>query len=156
MDNNLKISPEKREELTSLFKIFDKDSDGFLNINEYEEIMKLLNVKSTSKDKLNFNNDINYKMDLKEFLYNYSKQVVKELDIIEELKEAFKIIDQDKDSYINAEDFRYFMSTLGDSIPIEECEEIIKEACSKNGNSNEKLGMNFEEFIYILNGLVNK
>jgi len=150
--DNYKISSEKLEELTNLFNIFDNDQDGFISIKEYDEIMTLLSINNQKgKDQQEYSGDQSYKMELKEFLYNYSQQVVKEADLIEELKEAFKIIDQDKDSYINAEDFKYFMNTLGDVITLEECEELI---CDVTKVENQ--GMNFDEFILVMKGLVNK
>ena len=150
----MSVTNDKLEELTKLFNIFDKDKDGYLSYEEYAEIMKLLSIDiKTSYD--SYICDTNYKMDLKEFHYNYSQQVVQEQILLEELKEAFKIIDQNKDSYINAEDFRYFMNTLGDEITIEECEELIEDVSFTSKNQT-KPGMNFDEFVDVIKGISHK
>ena len=55
-----------------------------------------------------------------------TKEDLKEAE--EELKEAFRVFDKDKDGYISTETLRYVLTNLGDKLTDEEVDEMIREA----------------------------
>ena len=53
---------------------------------------------------------------------------MRESDSEDELKQAFKIFDRDKNGYISASELKYVMANLGEKLTDEEVEEMIREA----------------------------
>ena len=56
------------------------------------------------------------------------KQKANEVDQEEELREAFKIFDRDKDGFVSIKELKKVTSMLGASLSKEELEEFMKEA----------------------------
>lgn len=49
------------------------------------------------------------------------------------IREAFRVFDRDRNGYITSEEFRYFMTHMGEQLTPEEVEEII-EAVDTDGD----------------------
>ena len=41
------------------------------------------------------------------------------------IREAFRVFDRDRNGYITADEFRYFMTHMGEQLTVEEVDEII-------------------------------
>lgn len=66
---------------------------------------------------------------------------MKETDIEEEMKEAFKVFDKDGDGFITASELRQVMANLGENLTDTEVADMIREADLDNDGK-----VNFEEF----------
>lgn len=53
---------------------------------------------------------------------------MKDTDSEEEIREAFRVFDKDGKGSISANDLRHIMTNLGDKLPDEEVDEMIREA----------------------------
>ena len=71
--------------------------------------------------------DGNGTIEFPEFL-EMMKQKANEVDQEEELREAFKIFDRDKDGFVSIKELKKVTSMLGASLSKEELEEFTKEA----------------------------
>src|SRR5574343_1770556 len=89
-----------------LFLQFDEDDDGFLNQNELESLMIALgyqiNVDEMSEMFKDLDVDGDNKISYKEFQFLLNKRT-RDLDIIEEYTEAFKLFDKEKQGKIKIE-----------------------------------------------------
>jgi calmodulin len=59
--------------------------------------------------------------------------------------EAFKAFDRDGDGFISAKELKFVMETLGETMTLEEAEEMLKEA-----DSDEDHRINYEEFLRMM------
>ena len=65
-------------------------------------------------------------IDFEEFLQLMSKRL-QELDVKEELIEAFKVYDKEKNGCIGVDEIRKILQKMGESVSREEIEEVIKD-----------------------------
>ncbi|KAI6692612.1 hypothetical protein NL676_020322 [Syzygium grande] len=79
-----------------------------------------------------------------EFL-NLMARKIKETEIEEELKEAFKVIDKDQDGYISPNELKRAMINLEAKLTEEELEQMMREA-DLDGDGQ----INYEEFIRMM------
>ena len=83
-------------------------------------------------------------IDFAQFLIFMTKQSESK-DDVDELREAFAIMDTDKDGYISSEDLEKVLRRLGGNFGKDEIDEMIKVA-DKNGQGT----VNIEEFVSIM------
>ncbi|KAK7277604.1 hypothetical protein RJT34_22619 [Clitoria ternatea] len=113
------------------FCIIDKDSYGFITMDELITIMQSLEGNQTKEEVQEMINelvDVNGKssINFEEFLNIMGKKMRESLN--EELKDAFKVFDRDNDGYISATELRHVMMKLGERLTDEEVEHMIREA----------------------------
>jgi Ca2+-binding EF-hand superfamily protein len=65
-------------------------------------------------------------------VYLIAERKMKDTDTLEELVEALKCFDGDKDGKITVTDFRYAMTALGEELDEEMVDDMIKEADNDN------------------------
>uniref|UniRef100_A0A5S6QZM7 EF-hand domain-containing protein n=1 Tax=Trichuris muris TaxID=70415 RepID=A0A5S6QZM7_TRIMR len=143
----LDYSDEELEEFNAAFKMFDRDSNGTINIKELGVAMRMLGLNPTEDDLLNivneFDLDGNGKIDFDEFC-RMMKSMNKETDQ-ELVRLAFRVFDKDGNGYITAQEFKHFMTTMGEKFTEEEVDEIIREV-DKDGDEQ----INYEEFVQMI------
>jgi len=84
--------------------------------------------------------DGNGVIDFPEFLTMMARKM-KDVDVDEENKEAFKVFDKDGNGFISADELRHMMTSLGEKLTDEEVQEMIKEA-DMDGDGQ----INYKEF----------
>jgi calmodulin len=141
------LSEEKLMEYRVAFEFFDKDSDGQINTNELNTIMKSLgqNVNEKQLEEIiqEIDADGSGSMDFNEFIFLIIKKM-KDLDLEEEMKEAFKVFDKDGNKVLTSHEMRQiFMNMKG--IPESEIEMMIKEA-DLDGDGQ----IDYEEFLRMM------
>jgi calmodulin len=141
------LSDEKLMEFRVAFEFFDKDSDGQINTNELNVIMKSLGQSVNEKQLEEIINEIDAdgsgSMDFNEFIFLIIKKM-KDLDLEEEMKEAFRVFDKDGNKVLTAHEMRQiFMDMKG--IPENEIEMMIKEA-DLDGDGQ----IDYEEFLRMM------
>ncbi|EXB26550.1 Calmodulin-like protein 11 [Morus notabilis] len=119
-------------EFREAFCLIDRDSDGFITMEELISIIQSLDERPKREEIQEMINDVdcdcdgNGTIDFDEFL-NIMARKMKE-NVAEELKEAFKVFDRNQDGYISANELRQVMINLGERLTHEEAEQMIKEA----------------------------
>ena len=121
-----------------IFKAFDKDRDGYLNVKELGKCMKkALGDKYSSKD-LKYlimcaDKDVNGRMDCEEFRMAVTVLKKIKMDDLKQLRDVFKGFDLNGDGTICFSEFEMCMEKLGQSMTTEECKEMIQ-AADKDGD----------------------
>ncbi len=124
-DNN------RTNELKITFEIFDKDFDGFINIEEFGYVMMSLGyelsvtelqdmMKEVMKDELN-------RINFEQFMLIMNKRG-KDTDIVEEYIEAFRVFDREGNGTLNKEELRLIVVALGDKVVPEELDIMLRDA----------------------------
>jgi len=139
------VPQDRRKEYKDAFEMFDKNKDGVITTKELANIMRSLNQDPTEEE-LNemieeVDLDKNGEVDFEEFITLMNRRS-KEIDIEEEVLNAFKIFDKEGNGLISITELRHIMMTLGDQLSEEEIDDMLKEADSDGDGY-----INYEEFI---------
>jgi len=142
------ITDEKLKEYKVAFEMFDRDKDSLVNAKELGSILKSLGHDCNEIELNSMIDDVDMDLDkhinFDEFLTIMNKRSI-EIDIEEELMEAFKVFDKDGNGRLEANELRHIMLTLGERLSDEEIEEMINEADSKG------LGyIDYKDFVKIM------
>ncbi|XWS64694.1 hypothetical protein CRYUN_Cryun05aG0025300 [Craigia yunnanensis] len=142
------MSEEQIAEFQEAFCLFDKDGDGCITMEELAIAIKSLDQNPTEEELQNMINEVdidgNGTIEFGEFL-NLMARKMKEVEAEDELKEAFRVFDQDQDGYISPNELRQVMIHIGEKVTDEELEQMIREA-DLDGDGQ----VNFEEFVRMM------
>ena len=142
------ISDELVHQFKDTFNLFDKDNDGFISVEELEDVMKSLGQSPTKDELKDMVNDVDTdgdgRIDFPEFLTMMSRKV-HELDLNKEMEEAFKVFDKDGDGFITPAELKSVLHSLGDKLTNNEITMMMKEA-DLNGDGK----INFHEFVQMM------
>ncbi|KAL3631413.1 hypothetical protein CASFOL_024397 [Castilleja foliolosa] len=132
------------EELEQVFKKFDVNGDGKISASELGSIMGSLG-HSTTEEELNtmireVDSDGDGFINLNEFIELNTKDVDYD-EVLEDLKDAFKVFDIDKNGSISAEELQDVLQSLGEECTLAECRKMIS-GVDSDGNG----AISFDEF----------
>ncbi|KAL4237851.1 hypothetical protein ACF0H5_002563 [Mactra antiquata] len=164
------ITDEERAELEETFKLFDRDSDGFLTVRELGEAMRAMAQHPTEYEIQELvkkpkpppaeNEEQQQQQDQQEptkeqesgpqltDFDTYLNIMAKRLTVPEpddQLLEAFRVFDKEGTGVISAADLRKIVTTMGERLTDEEVEEMIREA-DDDGDGQ----INYQEFTQLL------
>ncbi|XP_033736484.1 neo-calmodulin-like isoform X1 [Pecten maximus] len=129
MGNSLSIILVIFIEFKEAFKLFDRDGDGTVDVDELGTVMKSLGQEPTEqevRDMINeVDNDQSGSIEFPEFLQLMAKKM-NDTDTEQEIKDAFKVFDTSARGYITAIELKDIMTTLGEKLTDEETDEMIK------------------------------
>jgi len=128
------ITAAEKEEFREAFKLFDKDGDGEITVDEIHQVFTSLGFKSFSKKdilRMVKAQDVNSNetIDLDEFiLLLRSKRTgkYKRMSFDDELKLAFKVFDVNGDGSISASELAGIMRALGENLDEKDIDFMIK------------------------------
>ncbi|KAG2696627.1 hypothetical protein I3843_07G065000 [Carya illinoinensis] len=142
------LSEEQIAEFQEAFCLFDKDGDGCITIEELATVIRSLDQNPTQEELQCMINEVdvdgNGTIEFGEFL-NLMARKMKENEAGEELKEAFKVFDQDQDGYISPNELRHVMINLEERLTDEEVDQMIRDA-DLDGDGL----INYEEFVRMM------
>ena len=142
------LTEEEIENFREAFKIFDKNDDGSITIQELGVVMKSLGQNPTEDEMKEMIKDIDAdgdgEIDFPEFLTVLARKM-KETDPEEELMQAFKALDKDSDGLIPVPEIRTLMRKLDDTLTLEEIDEMLKHSDVDRDNY-----INFAEFVRMM------
>ena len=146
MDDNLDVEGEGEEkqkfelldedmmdQVKKWFDSFDKDKDGQIQTSELGTILRILDFNPTEKELQDMINEVDPTRTALVDLNTVNKLVERKLhdtDTIEELVEALKWFDGDKDGKIQVWDLRWAMTQLGEKMDDTMWDDLITEADS--------------------------
>ncbi|KAH9738635.1 calmodulin-7 [Citrus sinensis] len=132
------LTDDQISEFKEAFSLFDKDGDGCITTKELGTVMRSLGQNPTEAELQDMINEVdadgNGTIDFPEFL-----------NLMEELKEAFRVFDKDQNGFISAAELRHVMTNLGEKLTDEEVDEMIREA-DVDGDGQ----INYEEFVKVM------
>nr|XP_048706118.1 calmodulin-like protein 3 [Caretta caretta] len=135
-------------EFKEAFSLFDKDGDGSITTSELGTVMRSLGQNPTEAELQDMISELDADgsgtVDFPEFLSMMARKM-RDTDSEEEIREAFRVFDRDKNGYISAAELRHVMTNLGEKLTDEEVDEMIKEA-----DSNSDGQVNYEEFVRMM------
>ena len=142
------LTDETINQFHYLFDLFDKDSSGTITTKELGTVMRNLGQNPSEEELKQLIREVDLNgdgtIDFKEFLCLMVKKM-DDSDIDQELQDAFKFFDGDKDGYITSLELRNAMNNLGDEYTPEEAEEMVKEGDLDNDGK-----ISFDEFMKIV------
>ncbi|KAK9091469.1 hypothetical protein Sjap_024646 [Stephania japonica] len=140
----MKRSSTQVKELEAVFNKFDVNGDGKISMSELGSIMMSLGYNASEEElsKMMKEADLDGDgfIDLNEFVEMNTKEVDSKEEI-EDLRNAFKVFDADKNGLISREELCNVMRSVGDSCSIEDCKRMIS-GVDSDGDGQ----INFEEF----------
>ncbi|TFK07491.1 Calmodulin [Platysternon megacephalum] len=142
------LTEEQIAEFKEAFSLFDKDGDGTITTGELGSIMLSLGQNSTEAELQDMIGELDPDgsgtIDFPEFLSMMARKM-RDTDSEEEIREAFRGFDRDKNGYISAAELRHVMTNLGKKLTDEEVDEMLKEA---DADSDRRV--NYEEFVRMM------
>lgn len=150
MAANRKLSTRQNNEIIDAFNLFDADKDERINANEIISLIAALGGDPDCPHVVELvaacNTNSRGSLGREEFLvqWNIFKQKVAEEDETEEeIKEAFRIYDQDNDGYITKEEMVTALTRMGF---IRDCEEEAAK-CMAEMDLDKDGRVSFAEFV---------
>ncbi|XP_028804223.1 calmodulin-alpha-like isoform X1 [Neltuma alba] len=127
------LTEDQVADFREAFSLIDRDSDGFITVDEMASIVQSLDGNPTKEEIREMITEVdidgNGSIDFEEFLTIMGRKMkFQQENLTEELKEAFKVFDRDEDGYISASELRHVMTNMGERLTDEEAEQMIKEA----------------------------
>lgn len=142
------LNEELVAEYKASFDLIDADRDGSISIKELKDVMDKLGQNFSSVEVEEMINEVDLdgseSVDFKEFLALMTRKI-KDVELEDELLEAFKIFDRDGNGYITLQNLTYIISRIDNNVTEKEVEEMMKEAdLDKDGK------ISFDEFIKLM------
>ncbi|KAL2325387.1 hypothetical protein Fmac_024445 [Flemingia macrophylla] len=143
------LSEDLIGEFLEAFCLFDRDGDGCITMEELGSAIRALNQNNPRKEELEI---MMHEVDMEgngtiafgQFL-NLMARKMKQTEAEEELKEAFRLFDQDQDGYISPKELLSVMRNIGEKVTEEELEQMIRVA-DLDGDGR----VNYEEFVRMM------
>ncbi|EDR26030.1 calmodulin, putative [Entamoeba dispar SAW760] len=117
---------EHSEDLKESFLLFDGDGDGYLTLNEFESLVRVLGVvMETSAIANTYNSNSKVRgMSYELFISCFPQLKTKSFNK-DEIKNAINVLDKDKKGFIPAIELRRILSTIGDNMEQKEITDLF-------------------------------
>jgi len=145
------LTEEQTAEFREAFALFDKDGDGTISTKELGTVMKSLGQKPTVAELNDMINEVdsdgNGEIDFEEFLSMMAKKL-KETDLEEDIREAFRVFDKNSSGIISTMELRHIMTNLGEKLKDSEIDEMIQHADIDGDGS-----VNYNEWVTMMTSI---
>eukprot|EP00347_Sterkiella_histriomuscorum_P022817 403337038 len=139
------FSEGQRAEFQAAFDFFDKNGDKQISAKELGVVMKNIGQHITEQELnqmiIEADEDGSGTIDFDEFLMLMSKRL-QELDVKEELIEAFRVYDKEKNGCISVDEIRKILQKMGETVSKDEIEEVLKDL-----DPNESKIFRYEDYV---------
>lgn len=142
------LTIQQIEEYKCAFKLFDKNGNGKISANELSAVLKCLNCDASDDEISDMINEVNGletgEISLESFL-RLMESKLENVDFEDELREAFRVFDNNNSGYISSARLKHVMECLGEDVTTKDAEDMIREAdIDKDGI------VNFEDFVKMM------
>ena len=148
------LTGEQMVAFQEAFSLFDKNGDGCISLEELAAVTRSLGLDPTNQELNDMMREVdmdgNGTIDFQEFLSLIARKM-QDGDGDEELKEAFEVLDKDRNGFISPVELRTVMINLGEKMTDEEVEEMIREA-DTDGDGQ----VNYDEFVLMMKNAERK
>ena len=140
------LTSSQIKELQETFVYFDKDKDGRISSKELGLVMQSLGQNPTDSEIRDIINEVdadrNGQLDFEEFVTMMSIHMKTADEMEKELQQAFKVFDANGDGYINVDELRQAMTTIGERMTDKEINDIMKQWDSDGDGK-----IDYDEFV---------
>jgi Ca2+-binding EF-hand superfamily protein/uncharacterized protein (DUF924 family) len=147
------LTPEKAAECREAFRKFDKDGNGFLDMNELVEVLTATH-RTYTKDELQSAVDaISGKVGSKGLTFEEFSallQIKMAADMQNRLRARFQLFDADNSGDISYEELRHCLTGLDSLLTTAELDEMMKK-CDANGDGI----ITYEEFVAMVPAMMS-
>ena len=146
------ISAKQRHDFYEAFKLFDKDGDGKISTEELSTVMRSLGHNPTPAELremigMGVQGQFTARggtIDFEGFCQLMTRKM-KDVDSEMELRDAFRVLDQDEKGYITCKEMASVCKVLGEDLDEDEVNDMVSEAIS-----NFKGEIYYDGFVKIL------
>jgi len=130
------------------FTVYDKNNDGTITTKELSTVMRSLGQNPTDAEVQDMINEVDVDgsgaMEFPEFCVMMFKKM-QESNTEEEVREAYRVFDKDRDGFISASELRMIFAALPERLSAQEIEEML-EAADEDGSGR----FEYDEFRQML------
>ena len=136
-------------EIREIFLLFDKNNNGLVQTTELGNLVRAINLNPTNaeveemKKKIDPTNSGHFKLSS---LENLIKERGKDQDSLQDVIEALKVFDHDRDGKIPLGDFKKAMLSMGEKMSETELQEILEDGDLIGGGTQ----IEIEEFAKLI------
>ncbi|XP_064623001.1 calmodulin-A-like [Lineus longissimus] len=127
----LNENEEQIAEFKEAFSLFDHNGDGRISTTDLGIVMGALGLNPTDAELQEIISEVDVSgsgfIELSDFLSMMSRNLLED-ESVEELTNAFRVLDKDGNGYISAAELRHVLSGLQEKITDDEVNKIIREA----------------------------
>lgn len=131
------------------FIVIDKDGDGIINSQDLLDVMKSLGGNPTEAEVQEMIHEVDEEgkgaINFNEFLKVMAQKLQVANDEDEDIIEAFKVFDLDRDGFVSVDEMKSVLSSFGLSLPRNEIEDMFASVDIDNDGQ-----LNFEEFAELM------
>ena len=142
------IPEEFIQEIKATFDLFDKDQSGTIDLDELGDVFRSLGQNYSDHELQEMielmDDDRSGEIEFGEFLM-LMRQQVKDMDIEEEMVEAFKVFDLDGDGKIGFKELKSVLKQIGDDCSDDYVLELIQ-----LGSTNSDESLTYDDFIRMM------
>ncbi|XP_062197463.1 uncharacterized protein LOC133900370 [Phragmites australis] len=142
------LSKEQIDEFREAFSLFDKDGDGTITTKELGTVMRSLGQSPTEAELQDMVDEVDADgsgaIDFHEFLTLLARKM-RDAGADDELREAFRVFDQDQNGFISRDELRHVLENLGERLSDYELAEMLREA-DVDGDGQ----INYTEFAKVM------
>jgi calmodulin len=147
MSKKVTLTPKQLEEFQEAFSLFDANKDGVISAKELGSVIRAMGENPSEEEVRDSIREVcgSESITFSDFLAVMARQMAQPRDTEEEVREAFRIFDQDGDGYISVAELRHVMTTLGEKLTDDEVDEMLAAVdADKDGR------VSYEEFVSML------
>lgn len=147
------LTEERIAEFREAFELFDKDQDGCITIDELAALMKALNLPATDQEIQNMKSEVdvdqNGNIEYKEYISLIARRV-RDVDLEEEMIEAFKIFDTNNDGHLSKDELKVVMQIIGEKLVGEPISNEDLEIMWDEADTDQDGYIDYEEFCKVI------
>ena len=125
------LTADQIQEFRQAFDIMDRNGDGVITVDDLAAVMRAIGQSPTAAELQDMIREVdadgNDTIDFTEFLALMSRQM-RQSDIEDELREAFRVFDRDSDGFITPRELSSLLISLGLDSSAEVVRRMINEA----------------------------
>jgi Ca2+-binding EF-hand superfamily protein len=147
------LTEERIAQFREAFELFDKDQDGCITIDELAALMKALNLPATDQEIHNMKSEVdvdqNGNIEYKEYISLIARRV-RDVDLEEEMIEAFKIFDTNNDGHLSKDELKVVMQIIGEKLVGEPISNEDLDIMWDEADTDQDGYIDYEEFCKVI------